>query len=379
MNTGACSSAITFIDGDQGILRYRGYPIDELAQKHEFLEVAHLLLNGELPTQEEYKKFRTDVRLERSLTDDCLGLFRGFRSDAHPMSVLGSVIFGLSSRFGNDGGNPDETFYQNAIQLIAKTPTVIAYAYKHLRGEPFVQPEPTLSYCENFLHMLFHKPGHVTRPLSDAVKALDLLLILHADHEQNCSTSTVRLARSSRANLLACISSGIAALWGKRHGGANQEVIEMLQEIESQKLSAKEYLTRVKDKKTNTLLMGFGHRVYKNFDPRAKIIKGTCDQILSKLNVNDPLLNLARGLEEEALKDPYFVDRKLYPNVDFYSGIVYKALGIPTEFFTAMFAMGRMPGWLAHAKEFSEDTTNKIGRPRQIYTGSVLRHLPSNE
>ncbi len=372
MNTGACLSHITFIDGDKGILRYRGIPIETLCAHSTFLETAYLLMFGKLPTSQELSTFSKDIADNCELTGQIKAVFNGFDKDAHPMSVLGTLLFSLSSEFGNDGGDPGETFYRDAVKIIAKIPTIIAYTLRHSQGLEYIKPDPNLEFCHRFLHMLTGENN--IEP--ERIKALDLLLILHADHEQNCSTSTVRMARSSRANLVSCIAAGVAALWGKRHGGANQEVIEMLQEIE--KIGSVEtFVSRVKDKTSKTLLMGFGHRVYKNYDPRATIIKRACDALLKKINISNTLLDLARELEIIALSDPYFIERKLYPNVDFYSGLVYKALGIPDTFFTAMFAMGRAPGWLAHSKEFSEEPSNKISRPRQIYVGpTVAPYVP---
>jgi citrate synthase len=372
MNTGACLSHITFIDGDKGILRYRGIPIETLCAHSNFLETAFLLMFGKLPTAQELNHFTRDVSENCELSEHAKALFKCFPKEAHPMSVLGTVLFSLSSDFGSDGGDPGSTFYDDAVKIIAKIPTIVAYSYRHSQGLDFIDPNTSLGFCERFLNMLTGE----TNIEPEKIRALDLLLILHADHEQNCSTSTVRMARSSRANLVSCIAAGVSALWGKRHGGANQEVIEMLQAIE--KLgSVEEFVAKVKDKSSKTLLMGFGHRVYKNYDPRATIIKRACDALLKKINISNVLLDLARELEIIALSDPYFIERKLYPNVDFYSGLVYKALGIPDTFFTAMFAFGRAPGWLAHAKEFSEETSNKISRPRQIYVGpTVAPYVP---
>lgn len=372
MNSGACLSNITFIDGDKGILRYRGIPIETLCAHSNFLETSYLLMFGKLPTTSELKKFSDDISDNVALDAQSMAIFKGFDATAHPMSVLGTLLFSLASEFGNDGGDPTGTFYNDAVRIMAKIPTIIGYSYRYSRGLEFIHPNPKLGYCERFINMLTGE----TNIDQERIRALDLLLILHADHEQNCSTSTVRLARSSRANLVSCIAAGVSALWGKRHGGANQEVIEMLEVIEKGG-GVEQFVTKVKDKTSKTLLMGFGHRVYKNYDPRATIIKRASDALLKKLNLSNNLLDLARELEIIALSDPYFIERKLYPNVDFYSGIVYKALGIPDAFFTAMFAMGRAPGWLAHAKEFSEEPNNKIGRPRQIYVGpSVAPYTP---
>jgi citrate synthase len=377
MNTGACTSAITFIDGDKGILRYRGIPIEVLAERSTFLETTYLLMNGKLPTEDELASFTFEITRHTLLDEDLRRFFDGFPRDAHPMGILSAAVCALSSFYQNEVGTQDEVFELNSIRLLAKFPTLIAYAYKRSIGRPVVYPDNHHSYGENFLRMMFSLPVEKYEIDPDFVSALDLLLILHADHEQNCSTSTVRMVRSSMANVFASVAAGICALWGPRHGGANQEVLEMLQAIKDDGGNVKKYVDLAKKKDSGFRLMGFGHRVYKNFDPRAKIIKAACDKLLGKLKVRDPLLDIARELEEAALKDPYFVERKLYPNVDFYSGIIYKTMGIPVQFFTPMFAMGRLPGWLAHAKEFNEDASNKINRPRQIYTGpKVSDYIP---
>jgi citrate synthase len=372
MNTGSCSSAITFIDGDRGILRYRGIPIEQVAEKSTFLECAYLLLYGRLPKDDELADFVYEISRHTLLDEDIRRLFEGFPRDAHPMAQLSSAVCALSTFYQNEEGNPEDIFDLNCIRLMAKIPTLIAFAYKRSAGRPVVYPDNSLSYCENFLNMMFALPVERYALDEDLVRALDLLLILHADHEQNCSTSTVRVVRSSMANLYASVAAGICALWGPRHGGANQEVLEMLQAILDSGGNVKKCVEMAKTKDSGFRLMGFGHRVYKNFDPRAKIIKAACDKLLDKLKVRDPLLDIARELEEAALKDPYFVERKLYPNVDFYSGIIYKTMGIPVEYFTTMFALGRLPGWLAHARELDHDPANKIGRPRQVYTGPTL-------
>ena len=371
MNTGACTSAITFIDGDKGILRYRGIPIEVIAERSNFLETAYLIIYGNLPSKQELDRFTYEISHHTLVHEDMRHFFEAFPKEAHPMGVLASAVAGLSTFYQDDVGTPDEVFDLNSIRLLAKLPSLIAYAYKRSVGMPFIYPDNTRDYCENFLYMMFGLPVERYEVDRDFVDALNLLLILHADHEQNCSTSTVRLVRSSMANIYASVAAGVCALWGPRHGGANQEVLEMLEEIRSNGGDVKKAVELAKKKDSGFKLMGFGHRVYKNFDPRAKIIKIACDKLLKKLKVSDPLLDIARELEETALKDPYFIERKLYPNVDFYSGIIYKTMGIPVKAFTAMFALGRLPGWLAHAKEFSEDPTNKIGRPRQIYTGPV--------
>jgi citrate synthase len=373
MNTGACSSAITFIDGDKGILRYRGIPIEVLAEKSSFLETSYLLLEGKLPTQSELEFFTNRVRRHTMIHEDIKRFYDGFPRDAHPMAILASVVSSLSTFYQHEEGRPeDELFSLNTIRLLAKLPTIAAFAYKKSMGQPFMYPLNSLSYSENFLHMMFSTPAEINQIDSVMADTLNLLLILHADHEQNCSTSTVRMVASSKASIFAAITAGICALWGPRHGGANEEVIDMLQQMRREGGGVKKYVELAKDKNSSFRLMGFGHRVYKNFDPRAKILKQQCDKLLAKLKISDPLLDLAKELEEAALKDQYFIDRKLYPNVDFYSGIIYKAMGIPTRAFTVMFALGRLPGWIAHAKEYLNEPGNKINRPRQIYTGAQL-------
>ena len=372
VNTGSCSSAITFIDGEKGILRYRGIPIDVLAEKSNFLETSYLLINGKLPTRSELENFTNRINRHTMLHEDIKAFFSGFPRDAHPMAILSSVVCSLSTFYQNDTRPEDELAELNTIRLMAKLPTIAAYAYKKSIGQPFVYPDNKKSYCENFLNMMFSVPSEKYHVDPEHVDALNLLLILHADHEQNCSTSTVRMVRSSMGNLFGCIAAGICALWGPRHGGANQEVIEMLEGMHKEGGNVKKYIEMAKDKNSKFRLFGFGHRVYKNFDPRAKIIKGACDRLLNKLKTSDPLLDLAKELEEAALKDDYFVEKKLYPNVDYYSGIIYKAMGIPVPAFTVMFALGRLPGWLAHAKEYTADPKNKIGRPRQIYVGETM-------
>jgi citrate synthase len=374
VNTGSCKSAITFIDGDKGILRYRGYNIEELAEKSTFLEVAYLLIYGELPTKDQFEAFRTKVTRHTMIHEDLKRLYDGFPKDSHPMAILSSMILTLSGYY-NDQMDPLNPSHReiSMIRLLAKTPTIAAYSYKKSIGQPFVYPRNSLSYVANFLNMMFSVPAeeYVVDPVVE--RALDILLILHADHEQNCSASTVRLVGSSRANLFAAIASGVCALWGPLHGGANQAVIEMLEMIHEDGGNVEKFINMAKDKNSPFRLMGFGHRVYKNFDPRAKIIKRTADEVLNKLGIKDPLLEIAKKLEERALNDDYFIQKKLYPNVDFYSGIIYKAIGIPKEMFTVMFAMGRMPGWIAQWKEMIEDPNTKIGRPRQIYIGATQR------
>jgi len=370
MNTGAVTSNIAFIDGDAGILRYRGIPIEDLAEKSTFVEVAYLLIYGKLPTADELSHFSSLLTLNSALHEDMRHFFDHYPGTAHPMAILSAMVCSLSSfdpaalKVGNQEQNQ-----ATITNLLAKMRTIAAYSYKKSVGQPFVYPQDHLSYCANFLNMMFSVPSRPYAIDDDIVKALNQILILHADHEQNCSTSTVRLVGSSQANVYAVVSAGICALWGPLHGGANESVLDMLDEIHRDGSSPQKFIDLAKKKDSGFKLMGFGHRVYKNYDPRAKIIKAACDKVLARLKINDPLLDIARTLEEAALKDPYFVDRKLYPNVDFYSGIVYRALGIPTNMFTVMFAIGRLPGWLAHWKEMHEDPSTKIGRPRQIYTG----------
>ena len=370
MNTGAVTSEIAFIDGDAGILRYRGIPIEDLAEKSTFVEVSYLLIYGKLPNTEELARFSSLLTLNSALHEDMRHFFDRYPITAHPMAILSAMVCSLSSFY------PEALKVNNAAQneatithLLAKMRTIAAYSYKKSVGEPFVYPQDNLSYCANFLNMMFSVPSRPYAIDEDIVKALNQILILHADHEQNCSTSTVRMVGSAQANVFAVVSAGICALWGPLHGGANESVLDMLEEIHKDGGGPKKFIELAKKKDSGFKLMGFGHRVYKNYDPRAKIIKAACDKVLSRLKIKDPLLDIARTLEEAALKDPYFVERKLYPNVDFYSGIVYRALGIPTNLFTVMFAIGRLPGWLAHWKEMHEDPATKIGRPRQIYTG----------
>ena len=373
-NTGACTSAITFLDGEQGILRYRGYNIQDLCESSNFMEVSYLLIHGELPTPSQIEEFRRNITHHTMLHESLRSLYDAYPRDAHPMALLSSVVCSLST-FYQDAINPLNPDHVNVsiFRLLAKIPTIAAYSYKKSIGQPFIYPINALSYCANFLNMMFSVPAEHYEVDPDIEKALDQLFILHADHEQNCSTSTVRMVGSSHANLFAAISAGICALWGPLHGGANQEVLEMLQTIHEDGNNVKKYVDKAKDKNSNFRLMGFGHRVYKNFDPRAQIIKKTCDKVLSKMGINDPLLDIAHQLEEVALKDPYFVEKKLYPNVDFYSGIIYKAMGFPVEMFTVLFAIGRMPGWIAQWKEMMESKDTRIGRPRQIYTGHTER------
>ncbi len=381
MNTGACSSAITFIDGEKGILRYRGIPIEVLAERSSFLETSYLLIEGKLPTREELDSFTNRVRRHTIIHEDIKRFYDGFPRDAHPMAILASVVSSLSTFYQHEESRPEaEQFALNSIRLLAKLPTIAASAYKKSIGQPLMYPQNHMSYCENFLHMMFSTPAEHYDVDPVMTETLNLLLILHADHEQNCSTSTVRMVSSSKANIFASITAGICALWGLRHGGANEEVIDMLTQMRDDGGGVKRYIDKAKDKNSTFKLMGFGHRVYKNFDPRANILKAACDKLLTRMKISDPLLDLAKELEEAALKDPYFVERKLYPNVDFYSGIIYKAMGIPTRAFTVMFALGRLPGWIAHAKEYSQEVGNKINRPRQIYIGAQLsEYIPMEQ
>ena len=369
-NTGACLSAITFIDGDKGILQYRGYPIDELAEKASFLEVAYLLIYGKLPNATEWKAFSELITRHTLLHEDMKKFFEGYPPHAHPMAILAAMVASLSTYYPDSANGTTDL---NIARLVAKLPTIAAFSFKKSVGQPFVYPRNDLSYCGNFLNMMFSVPSEPFKISPVVERALNMLLILHADHEQNCSTSTVRMVGSSQANLFATIAAGIAALWGPLHGGANQEVIEMLEKIRADGGDYKKYVAMAKDKNSTFKLMGFGHRVYKNFDPRAKILKAAADDVLKALGVNDPMLEIAKNLEEIALRDEYFVSRKLYPNVDFYSGIIYRALGIPTDMFTVMFALGRLPGWIAQWKEMRDDPSSKINRPRQIYTGALKR------
>ncbi|WP_424964293.1 citrate synthase [Ekhidna sp.] len=373
-NTGSCESAITFLDGEKGILRYRGYPIEQLADQSTFLEVAYLLIHGELPNKQTFDKFAGDITHHTLVNEDIKKILDGFPSAAHPMGVLSSLITAQTAFYPSslDPNRSKEETELSIIRLLAKMPTFAAWAYKKKVGHPVIYPNNKMDYCGNFLNMMFALPAEEYEVDPVVAKALDKLLILHADHEQNCSASTVRIVGSSQASLWASISAGINALWGPLHGGANQAVIEMLENIKADGGDTKKWMAKAKDKDDPFRLMGFGHRVYKNFDPRAKIIKKAADDVLDKLGVHDPVLDIAKGLEEEALKDQYFVDRKLYPNVDFYSGIIYRALGIPTDMFTVMFALGRLPGWIAQWKEMRE-MGEPIGRPRQVYTGENER------
>jgi citrate synthase len=376
-NTGSTESGITFLDGENGVLRYRGYPIEQLAETSNFLEVSYLLNNGELPNAAQYKDFQENITRHTLLHEDMRAFFDAFPKDAHPMAILSSAVCALSTYYQANDESSEEGMRLAMYRLMGKLPTIAAWAYKKSTGQPFVYPTNSLSYCANYLNMMFAVPAEPYHVHPDIAKALDVLFILHADHEQNCSTSTVRMVGSSKANLFASIAAGIAALWGPLHGGANQAVLEMLEYIRQEKMPVKTFVEKVKDKSAEERLMGFGHRVYKNFDPRGKIIKAYADKVLNQLGKQDPLLDLARELEAAALKDPYFVERKLYPNVDFYSGIIYRALGLPVNMFTVMFAIGRLPGWIAHWREMNMSPKSKIGRPRQIYTGATTRsYLP---
>ena len=378
-NSGSCKSAITFLDGEKGILRYRGYAIEDLAEKADFLEVAYALIFGDLPTKEQLEKFHADIKSKSIVDEDVKKIMDAFPRNAHPMGVLSSLTSALVA-FNPSSVNVDseEEMYNAIVKIMGKFPVLVAWAMRKKQGLPLNYGSKSLGYVENIMKMMFEQPNeeYVANPIIK--DALDKLLILHADHEQNCSTSTVRIVGSSHAGLFASLSAGISALWGPLHGGANQAVLEMLEAIKEDGGDTKKYMAKAKDKNDPFRLMGFGHRVYKNFDPRATIIKVAADEVLKDLGIEDPILDIARGLEQEALNDPYFVDRKLYPNVDFYSGIIYRAMGIPVEMFTVMFALGRLPGWIAQWKEMRENK-EPIGRPRQIYTGENLRDFVTAE
>lgn len=374
MNTGSTTSEITYLDGEEGVLRYRGYPVEVLAAKCDFVEVAYLLIYGELPTRQQLDEFTQSIRRHTMLHETMRMFYSGFPRDAHPMAILSSVVSALSTFYQDSLSVHDPRQVEISIhRLLAKLPTIAAYSYKKSVGQPFVFPQNDLSYCENFLKMMFAVPTEPYRCDPDFVEALNLLLIVHADHEQNCSTSTVRMVGSSNANLFASISAGICALWGPLHGGANEACVNMLEQIVAGGGDVKKYVELAKDKTSNFRLMGFGHRVYKNYDPRAKIIKQASDKLLAKLQLSDPLFDVAQELEATALSDPYFIERKLYPNVDFYSGVIYRAIGIPVQMFTVLFAIGRLPGWIAHWREMHNSPTKRICRPRQIYTGEKIR------
>lgn len=377
MNTANAKSAITYIDGDAGILRYRGYPIEELAEKSSFIETAYLLIYGELPTPAQLEDFDQMIRRHTMVHEDFKFFFRGFPRDAHPMAVLASSVSAMSTFYSDslDPFDPRQVEI-STYRLLSKVPTLAAYAYKKSKGEPSIYPKNQLNYTENFLRMCFGFPTeeYEVNPLH--AKALDLLLLLHADHEQNCSTSTVRLVGSSNANMFASVSAGINALYGPLHGGANEAVLKMLNQIKDQGISPEDFMEKVKNKEDGVRLMGFGHRVYKNYDPRARIVKTTADEILESIGGNNELLDIAKRLEEKALNDDYFIERKLYPNVDFYTGLIYKAMGFPEHMFTVLFALGRLPGWIAQWTEGIQDPDRKIGRPRQVYIGETERHYP---
>jgi len=375
-NTGSTESGVTFLNGEQGVLRYRGYPIEVLAEHCDFVEVSYLLLHGELPTEEQLERFRNSLRRHTMLHEDMRSFYNGFPRDAHPMAILSSVVGALST-FYQDSLDPTdpEQVEISVYRLMAKLPTIAAFSYKKSIGQPFIYPQNDLDYCQNFLQMMFAVPSEPYELDPDFVEALNLLLIVHADHEQNCSTSTVRMVGSSDANLFASIAAGICALWGPLHGGANQACVEMLEQIIADGGDVAKYVDMAKDRNSGFRLMGFGHRVYKNYDPRATIIKSTCNKLLNKMGRSDPIFDVAQKLEEVALSDPYFVERKLYPNVDFYSGVIYRAMGIPVPMFTVLFAIGRLPGWISHWKEMHDSPNKRICRPRQIYTGPQEREF----
>ncbi|MER7169141.1 citrate synthase [Micromonospora sp. NPDC000207] len=374
VNTASCSSAITYIDGDAGILRYRGYPIEQLAKQSSFLEVSYLLIYGELPTETQLTEFTERIRRHSLLHEEMRRFFDGFPREAHPMAVLSSAVSALST-FYQDSLDPfdKEHVEMSTVRLMAKVPTIASYAYKKSIGQPLLYPDNSLGYVDNFLRMTFGVPAEPYEVDPVMAKVLDMLFILHADHEQNCSTSTVRLVGSSNANLFASVSAGVNALFGPLHGGANQAVLEMLEKIQASGGDVKSFVRKVKDKEDGVKLMGFGHRVYKNYDPRAAIVKEAAQDVLGRMEVADPLLDIAVQLEEIALADDFFVSRRLYPNVDFYTGLIYKAMGFPTKMFTVLFALGRLPGWIAQWREMIGDPETKIGRPRQLYTGSAER------
>ena len=374
VNTGSCESSITFLDGEKGVLHFRGYPIEELAEKSTFIEVAYLLINGELPKKDQLENFTNRINLRSMIHEDMRHFFEGFSQNSHPMVILSAMISSLSAYYAEASGKASiENLEINSARLIAKISTIAAFSYKKSVGQPFVYPRDELPYCAKFLNMMFSVPAESYELDPVIEQSLELLLILHADHEQNCSASTVRVVGSSMANVYASVASGILALWGPLHGGANQQVVEMLQQIHEDKAGISKYIEKAKNQDSSFRLMGFGHRVYKNFDPRAKILKVACDKLLNKLGINDPLLEIALELEETALTDDYFIERKLYPTLDFYTGIMYRAIGIPLNMFTVMFALGRVPGWIAQWKEMHEDPKQKIARPRQLFTGNSIR------
>ena len=374
VNTGAVASSITYLDGEKGLLRYRGYAIEDIAASCDFIEIAYLLIYGELPSEEQLATFRGALRRHTLLHEDVRSFYNGFPRDAHPMAILSAVVSALSTFYQDslDPADPQQVEI-SILRLLAKLPTIAAFSHKKSIGQPFHYPRNDLTYCENFLQMMFAVPTEPYKIDPDFVEALNLLLIVHADHEQNCSTSTVRMVGSSNANIFASISAGICALWGPLHGGANQACVEMLERIIADGGDVGKYVDMAKDKNNPFRLMGFGHRVYKNHDPRAKIIRVTCDKLLKKIHRDDPIFDVAKQLEEVALNDPYFIEKKLYPNVDFYSGVIYRAIGIPIQMFTVLFAMGRLPGWIAHWKEMQASPTKRICRPRQVYQGPTVR------
>jgi citrate synthase len=374
VNTGSCESSITFLDGEKGVLQFRGYPIEELAEESTFIEVAYLLINGELPKKDQLENFTNRINLHSMIHEDMRHFFEGFSQNSHPMVILSAMISSLSAYYAEASGKASiENLEINSARLIAKISTIAAFSYKKSVGQPFVYPRDELPYCAKFLNMMFSVPAESYQLDPVIEQSLELLLILHADHEQNCSASTVRVVGSSMANVYASVASGILALWGPLHGGANQQVVEMLQQIHEDKAGISKYIEKAKNQDSSFRLMGFGHRVYKTFDPRAKILKVACDKLLNKLGINDPLLEIALELEETALTDDYFIERKLYPTLDFYTGIMYRAIGIPLNMFTVMFALGRVPGWIAQWKEMHEDPKQKIARPRQLFTGNTRR------
>ena len=380
-NTGSCRSSITFIDGERGILRYRGVPIEQLAEHSSFLEAAWLLMEGELPSREQLNSFIDHITYHTMIHEDVKRFYTGFPHQAHPMAITGAVVGALSTFYPDSMQVTNDREMEIAVhRLIAKVPTIVAYSYKHSMGQPFMSPLNRLDYASNFLQMMFATPAEEYEVDPVVARTMDLIFLLHADHEQNCSASTVRMVGSSQANLFSAISAGVHALWGPLHGGANQAVVEMLEQIQATGDDGRQFLEKVKNKRAGTRLMGFGHRVYKNFDPRARIIKRACFEVLERLNVSTPLLDLAVQLEEIALRDEYFIARKLYPNVDFYSGIILQALGVPVNMFTTLFTIGRLPGWIAHWKEMIHDPETKIARPRQIYTGPRERpYVPMDQ
>lgn len=379
-NTGACESKVTFIDGEQGILRYRGIPIEQLAEKSSFVETAFLVIYGHLPTRAELQRFSDLLTANQNLHEDMKYHFEGFPSSSHPMAILSAMINAASCFYPDLMQGDRSHFDEHVARLVSQVRTIAAFSYRKSVGRPIIYPKNAYKYTANFLHMLFSDPYDDYEIKPEVVRALDLIFLLHADHEQNCSTSTVRMVASSQANLYASCASGVCALWGPLHGGANQAVVEMLQQIHAEGDDGSKFIAAAKDKTSGRKLMGFGHRVYKNYDPRAKIIKKACDEVLGSLQIDDPLLAIAKKLEEAALKDSYFVERKLYPNVDFYSGIIMRALGIPVEMFTVIFAIGRMPGWIANYKEIADDPKSRICRPRQVYVGRALNsYVPMSQ